>query len=198
MHLPMCLGDPENSPCPLQSLGDFWACSHPTTQERVQPGSADPGWPGLGRRGWDPGLLPPLLACTPPPTPTHTPRPVVPGTGQTCTEKSVLQSSPGPQVPTCAPPTGAGTHAAVGSQEGVKVAALRPRLVGVLGGSSEQSLQNPTPPAPPPPPQPPRQHSHSFPAGTPASHTTRDCVGWEGRRPQQASESRLAQEAPGR
>lgn len=50
-----------------------------------------------------------------------------------------------------------------------------PRLVGVLGGSSEQSPENPTPPPPPPL----ANRSHALPAGTPASRTTRAFVGPE-------------------
>lgn len=58
-----------------------------------------------------------------------------------------------------------------------------PRLVGVLGGSSEQSPQNPTPPPLPPHPRPSplANRSHTLPTGTPASHTTQDCVGRKGR-----------------
>uniref|UniRef100_A0A8C0N8B6 L-Fucosyltransferase n=1 Tax=Canis lupus familiaris TaxID=9615 RepID=A0A8C0N8B6_CANLF len=76
-----------------------------------------------------------------------------------------------------------------------------PRLVGVLGGSSEQSPQNPTPPPLPPHPRPSplANRSHFLPAGTPASHATQDCVGREGCRPRgarnQAAQSTLAQEA---
>lgn len=79
-----------------------------------------------------------------------------------------------------------------------------PRLVGVLGGSSEQSPQNPTPPPLPPHPRPSpfANRSHAFPTGTPASHATQDCVGCEGRRlrgaQNQAAPSMLAQEAQGR